>query len=686
LRIALTFNLRKDASPEEAEFDSAETVESIAACLRQLGHQVEKVEVGGPVSHLVARLDALEPELVLNLAEGKRGRFREGFYPGLFEQMGLPYTGSDAYTCTLTLDKHLTKLALLEKGVPVPPWAFISQAGQLDEAVANLKFPLIVKPNFEGSSIGVSQDSVAEDAATLRALVARLLPEFEAGLMVEEFIAGRDVTVPYLGEILEPCEYILPEGGGRYNIYDFAIKHALSDQVGVRVPAKLGPELRGHILDYTATTISATGLRDFGRVDFRVSEAGKPYVIEVNALPDMRAGSSLYLAARQAWGSRPEFAGEGLQQAVLERLLELACQRHGLDPKASQQESRPLKVGVAYNLKSLDADELMADDSQAEFDSPSTVKALMDAIAEAGHRVVGLEATPEFARKVGAAGVDMVFNIAEGVRGRNREAQVPSILELLDIPYTGSDPACLCLTLDKGLAKRIVAQAGVPTPRWLLMSSGSEPLPDGFTFPLMVKPLAEGSSKGVGKASVAETEIGLRAVVVEMVRRYGQPALVEQFVGGREFTVGLLGESEPKVLPIMEVIFTRPGVAHPIYGFEQKLSGNDEVRFECPANLDPELREGIAQHAKTAFKALGCRDVARIDFRMDGEGTIHFIECNPLPGLTPNFSDLAVIGLAAGLSYHDLVRDIMAPCVRRVHERLGQGSERERALARMGAS
>ena len=668
MKVAFTFNLKANDSPQEAEFDSPETIETLAHALRALGHQVEKLEAGGPVSHLVARLDALAPDLIFNLAEGKRGRFREGFYPALFEQMGMAYTGSDAYSCTLTLDKHLTKLALLERGLPVPPWYFVCRQDQLEEAIVNLKFPLIVKPNFEGSSMGVSQDCVVEDVEALRALVERKLEEFPAGLMVEEFIVGKDVTVPYLGEVLEPCEYTFPEGR-RYDIYDYQVKHELSEQVAVTVPAQLSKDLRGLILDYTERTVRATGLRDFGRVDFRVSSDGtKAYVIEVNALPNMRAGSSMYLSAGYTW-KKKKLTGQELEQAVLGRLLELAGARHGLKAGKANRAKRPLRVGVAYNVKHVDAEELLADDSQAEFDSPSTIKALMSAIAAAGHEVVGLEALPDFAHRVSAADVDMVFNIAEGVRGRGRESQVPSILELLDIPYTGSDPSCLCMTLDKGLAKRIVAHAGVPTPKWILMSTGRERLPKDFHFPMMVKPLAEGSSKGVGRTSVVETEIALRTVVGEMARRYGQPALVEEFVGGREFTVGLLGEKVPKVLPIMEVVFTKAGVANPIYGFEQKMAEQTDVRFECPAQLDPALQKTIASQAKAAFTALGCRDVARIDFRMDSHGRVHFIECNPLPGLTPNFSDLAMIGLAAGLEYQDLVRDIMAPCVRRVKAR-----------------
>ncbi len=673
MNIALTFNLKTDDSPQQAEFDAPETIERLTSALLHLGHRVDRVDVGGPVAHLVARLDALAPDLVFNLAEGQQGRFREGFYPALFEQMGLPYTGSDAYCCTLTLDKHLTKLALLERGLPVPPWFFLTEVEQLEEAVANLKFPLIVKPNFEGSSKGISQDSVVKDFARLADLVRLLLEQYPAGLIVEEFVSGRDVTVPYLGQALEPCEYSFSEER-QHNIYDFEAKH--TPGVEVVVPARLDADLRTHLLDYAERTIKATGVRDFGRVDFRVSEGGKPYVIEVNALPSLRPGTSMFAAAGHTWSGADSLPGESLaeeadlQRAVLKKIIELASERHGLKPRASKPR-KSLRIGVAYNLKVLDPEEMRLEQGPAEFDSPSSIQALFDAISSSGHEVVGLEANPDFAQKVAGSDLDLVFNVAEGMRGRNRGSHVPSILELLDIPYTGSDPACLCMTLDKGLAKRIVREAGVATPDWITMTTGKERLPKGFAFPLVVKPLAEGGAQGVGKATVVESDIALQAVVTEMVRRYSQPTLVEPYLEGREFTIGVLGEKLPRVLPIMEVAFVKEGIEHPIYGFEQKSGSSGDVRLDCPASLEPELQKALSKAAKTVFKALGCRDVARIGFRLDREGHPQFLECNPLPGLVPEVSDLAVIGLAAGLSYRELVREIMAPAVRRTKLRRG---------------
>ena len=190
--------------------------------------------------------------------------------------------------------------------------------------------------------------------------------------------------------------------------------------------------------------------------------------------------------------------------------------------------------------------------------------------------------------------VDVVFNIAEGFRGRNRESQVPALLELLDIPYTGSDPATLSLALDKALAKRVVRAAGLDTPNFQLMSSGRERLDKQFVrWPLMVKPVAEGSSKGVISKSVCHNETELREVVQELVERYQQPALVEEYIGGREFTVGLLGERRPEVLPPMEIVFTDKSDKTPIYKFEDKLEENDRIRYEVPAKVEPAQLERL---------------------------------------------------------------------------------------------
>src|SRR5207249_6535081 len=185
MRIALTHNLRLTDSEDEAEFDTRETIESLSTALERLGHRVERIEVSGPASRTAARLEAYAPDLVFNTAEGRRGRFREAFYPALFDELGFPYTASDAWVLAVTLDKALTKLMLREHGVISPRGQFVEELADLKPD--QLRYPVIVKPNFEGSSKGITQDSVIEDKARLRAFVEKQLAKFPAGVIIEEF-------------------------------------------------------------------------------------------------------------------------------------------------------------------------------------------------------------------------------------------------------------------------------------------------------------------------------------------------------------------------------------------------------------------------------------------------------------------------------------------------------------------
>jgi D-alanine-D-alanine ligase len=181
--------------------------------------------------------------------------------------------------------------------------------------------------------------------------------------------------------------------------------------------------------------------------------------------------------------------------------------------------------------------------------------------------------------------------------------------------------------------------------------------------------VAEGSSKGVVSKSVCYSEAELREVVKEMVGKYKQPALVEEYISGREFTVGLLGERRPRVLPPMEIVFLDKEEKNPVYSFQHKLDWNDRIRYDVPANVDAATLEKLRTAARGSFMALGCRDVARIDFRMDEKGRVYFIECNPLPGLTPDWSDLVLIAKGAGMDYRTLMGEIMAGAIRRYKER-----------------
>ena len=671
MRIAFTHNLQLHPTEEEAEFDTPATVDALSEALARLGHQVEPVEVSGPASRTVARLEALSPDLVFNTAEGRSGRYREAFYPGLFEHLSIPYTGSDAYVCALTLDKQLTKMLVARHGIPTPGWAFVDDPKT--PLPDDLRYPLMVKPNFEGSSKGITQDSIVEDRAGLETRVKELLARYPTGLLIEEYIVGRDVVVPMLerasaatGGVLAACEYDFDPkatAGRRYRIYDYELKQTLSDAVSVRCPADLDPKVAAEVETSSRKAFQVLGIRDLGRIDYRITDDGQVYFIEMNALPSLEPGAGLYLSA--------ERAGLKSMDAVLDAVVRSAAGRQGVEVKPTPKRIRKnLRVGLAFNMKRVRPVAGGAEDTEAEYDAPKTIEAIKAAIASFGHEVVELEATPELPQIVAASQVDVAFNIAEGIKGRNRESQIPALLELVDIPYTGSDPAALSLALDKGLAKRIVAQAGVATPAFLVMTTGKERLPKGFRFPAMVKPVAEGSSKGVLPSSVVEDEAQLREVAREMAGRYRQGALVEQFLTGREFTVGLLGERRPKVLPPMEIVFLDPDNPRPIYTFDHKLDWSQEIRYDAPAKVDPPLLKEIERAARTAFQALGCRDVARVDLRLDADGKVNFIECNPLPGLTPGWSDLCLIAESAGMDYRTLVGEILAPAIRRWREQV----------------
>ncbi|WP_437757306.1 D-alanine--D-alanine ligase family protein [Sorangium sp. So ce1389] len=697
MRIALTHNLKITGSAEEAEFDSPETIAAIAGALERSGHEVERIEVSGPASRVLARLEAIQPDLIFNTAEGHKGKTREAFYPSLFDELGIPYTGSDAYALNVALDKSLTKRVLASYGVTTPRARLVNRTTLESGALDDVSFPVIVKPNFEGSSKGIFREwSVCEDAYHLAEVVERQLARFEAGLLVEHYVAGIDVACSFIDGlkeasgartngtatpegVLAPIEFVIdPQVPGSYNVYDFNLKHAKPEHVTLR-PAQLPAQTIERIRSLTARIVRALDLKDHARCEFRVTpstsrnQGHDVHFLEVDGLPTLQPGASVFVAAAQRG---VDFDG------VIRAIVRSACQRRGLLPLLESNAPRrakrsALRVGFTYNMKR--GEPAAADggaagkagsgavyDSEAEFDSPRTIQAIASAIESYGHTVVPLEATPDLPRALTAAGVDVVFNIAEGLRGRGREAQVPALCELLGIPYSGSDATTLSLALDKGLTKQILRAAGIETAEWQVVTTGREKLKP-FRYPVIVKPNAEGTSKGITSASVVKDEAAARAAAKQLVDRYHQPALIEEYITGREFTVGLLGERRPKVLPPMEVVFVDPPT-YPVYGYEEKQTDTPRVRFECPAQLTPSELRRIEKVVRDTFAALACRDVARVDLRMTKDGRVYVIEINPLPGLTPDFSDLCVIAKVAGMDYRSLIGEIMAGCLKRHRE------------------
>jgi D-alanine-D-alanine ligase len=249
----------------------------------------------------------------------------------------------------------------------------------------------------------------------------------------------------------------------------------------------------------------------------------------------------------------------------------------------------------------------------------------------------------------------------------------------MNIPYTGSDPATLSLCLDKGLGKRLLREQGIETPAFQVLITGREKLRP-FRYPVIVKPNAEGTSKGITRKSVVDDEAGVRTAARELIDRYDQPALVEEYITGREFTVGLLGDRRPRVLPAMEVIFLRT-TARPVYDYECKQHWEQHVRYECPASLSKEQERTMERVSRATFMALGCRDVARVDLRLAPDGRIWVIEVNPLPGLTPDYSDLCLIANGSGMDYKTLIGEILAGGIKRWRERQDRGKAQPVAAA-----
>jgi D-alanine-D-alanine ligase len=678
MKIAFTHNLRLTDSEEEAEFDTAETVDAIANALRAGGHEVEKIEVTGPASHLAARIESYGPDLIFNTAEGRRGRTREAFYPALFEELGFPYTGSDAYVLTVTLDKWLTKLMLGAQGIDTPRGRLVvpDDLRRLrDTGAVGLAYPLIVKPNYEGSSKGIGDDAVARDPKALAEMLPKILRKFPAGVLVEEFIAGTDVTVPFIegladgggtggdSGVLLPVDYVIEAGArSRYNIYDYRLKSTEARSVQVRCPPDLPRDMTARVRALSRIAIRTLGVRDVGRVDFRIGEDGRIFLLEVNALPSLERGASLFAAAVR----------EGLDyEAALGAIVTSAARRQGLMAPAEgkrRKQSDALRIGFTYNVKRIATKG--GNDSEAEYDAPETIDSIRDALESYGHVVIPLEATAELPRQLMESPVDLVFNIAEGVSGRNREAVVPALCELMGTPYTGSDAATLSIALDKALSKRVLREHGILTPEFQVMDTGREKVSPKLRFPVIVKPNQEGSSKGVSaQVSVCDNEEGLRRVVRDLIERYQQPALVEDYIAGREFTVGLLGDKRPRALPPMEILFHDKNNLRPVYDYQIKQEWEKHVYYECPAKLTPAELKSIERVARETFAALDCRDVARVDLRMNAKGDIYVLEVNPLPGLTPGYSDLCLIAKAANIDYRSLIGEILSGGMKRLREK-----------------
>ena len=328
-----------------------------------------------------------------------------------------------------------------------------------------------------------------------------------------------------------------------------------------------------------------------------------------------------------------------------------------------------MKVALTYNIKKEvgESDGLPAD-FYAECDDMETIEAVRSAILDVHEEVLMIEADEEAYARLRSQKPDIVFNMAEGLWGESRESQMPSIMEMLRIPYTGSAPLALALCLNKARAKEVLSHYSIPTPRFVVTEDASFEVERYLNFPVIVKPLYEGSSKGIRNDSLVFDPAAFGPKVASVIEDYSQPALIEEYIDGREFTVALLGNGEAlKVLPIVEINYSSlPEGVNPIYSYEAKWILDRPEKpldiFTCPADTDTRLQGAIESVAADAYRALDIKDWCRIDIRLDRSGLPHVLELNPLPGILMDprcNSCFPKAARAAGMTFSALVNSVI---------------------------
>lgn len=330
-----------------------------------------------------------------------------------------------------------------------------------------------------------------------------------------------------------------------------------------------------------------------------------------------------------------------------------------------------MQIGMTYDLRDDYLAAGFAEEETAEFDRTSTIEAIEDAIRRMGHEPVRIGNIKALVGELSAGRRwDLVFNIAEGLYGFGRESQVPALLDAYGIPYVFSDPLVLALTLHKGMAKHVIRDVGLPTADFAVISSEDDISAIDLPYPLFAKPVAEGTGKGVTPASKISDPALLDATCRSLLAEFRQPVLIETFLPGREFTVGIVGNgTQTRSLGVMEVILldrSEPDV----YSYHNKEFCEELVEYRKVDDIEAREAEQIAV---ASFKALGCRDAGRVDLRSDERGIPNFIEINPLAGLHPEHSDLCILSAKHGISYQDLLTEIVSAAIERVKNTVREG-------------
>jgi D-alanine-D-alanine ligase len=342
----------------------------------------------------------------------------------------------------------------------------------------------------------------------------------------------------------------------------------------------------------------------------------------------------------------------------------------------------PLRVGLTFDLKPANAERNPSSKSNfgindyfAEHDTEETVSLIENALKSRGHEVIRIGPAKELLKRALALKCEIVFNIAEGLSGRNRESEAPAILEAFGIPYSGSDALTLSLSLDKAISKKIFTYYNIPTPPYFECANKKDIfVPKGFSFPLIVKPRHEGSAKGIEPDSKVDDAGTLKKKIRGIIEAYGQPALIEEFISGWEFTVGIIGNDRPagggsEVLPVVQRhVESKTGLSSHV--FEKAGIDKKYLKYRDLLEISPEIESRIKDYAITVFRGLDCRDFARLDFRVSesllsrGKPAIYLLEINPLPSLAQD-DYFAMTAELSGISYDDMVNSILGAAVQR---------------------
>ncbi len=331
--------------------------------------------------------------------------------------------------------------------------------------------------------------------------------------------------------------------------------------------------------------------------------------------------------------------------------------------------SRKFRVAFCCNTRSSE------DEFNIEFEPEETIEHVKHGIEAAGWEYIQIEADESCYETLKKLRPDIVFNRAEGIRGESRESHIPAFCEMLGIPYVGSGIMANAVGLDKPTTKMILEYHGLKTAPFQVLETADDQLREGLTYPLILKPSHEGSSIGINWDNVVYEEKALRTKLGEMLETYMQPILAEKFIDGREFSVGFVGNftetEEPVLLPILEIDFSGfPEELGRVLGQKAKSVFDDSSNYKCPANIDETLRKRIAAHAKASFKALNCKDWARMDYRLDADGELYFLEVNTLPGIDydvvrDELSFYPMMWYALGKKFPDMVREVIQAAIKR---------------------